>query len=134
MRQEYEDYFADEVARRFPPRARGDQFDMGSGRPGRPDWRADAIYFLLLNLDELVARPTQAVPVRRDPTRLSPLSAAIQRDMGEIVRRAEAIARERSRNYVSATSAAIALGELSESLMTTAFQIWGPDPVDEANP
>ncbi len=55
-------------------------------------------------------------------------------DLGLIGMRAAEIAKERGRAYVSATTVAMALGDLAENLKINAFQIWGPKDDDEGAP
>ena len=93
-----------------------------------PDhWRPDARMFLISNLMNMVVDPVLQVP---GPTAdgLFPLLA---QDIAAIRVLSEAISAQRGRGYVSATSVAIALGQLAPDLATTALQVWGPE---EPNP
>jgi hypothetical protein len=90
-------------------------------------WRPDARVFLIANLMHMVVNPILSVP---GPIAdgLLPLLAE---DIAAIRALSEAIASQRGRDYVSATSVAIALGQLAPDLATTALQVWGPE---EPNP
>jgi hypothetical protein len=91
-------------------------------------WRSDAIYFLASNISSMVLQPYARAAGIRSVHQLLNSEAwdAIQRDVEAIAGLANEVAVERDRDYVSATSVAVALGRLAPSLRTTALHIWGP--------
>jgi hypothetical protein len=150
MRPEYERYFRDLTDYDIEFRSsRGFSF----GRPIEPfarggyyprslvvnllelipeNWRSDARFYLANNMIEMVLEPYARVSQR--PAALMPdgdVWPLITDDIKQIVDQAEKIALQRDRQYVSATSVAIALGKLAENLKTTSLQIWGPGDEEE---
>ena len=99
------------------------------------NWRDDAKYFLTTNVEMMVVFPYLSVnesgkAIAQDDR----LWSLITEDIDRIKARAEEVAKDRGRSYVSATSVAKAIGELVESLATTSLQIWGPaDEDDDSN-
>lgn len=90
------------------------------------DWRSDARYFLISNVVHMVVAPVQTVEGLAGVLRTE-FRGALEADLHQIVRRAEIVAKERGRSYVSATSVSIALGQVAEKLETSSLQIWGPE-------
>jgi hypothetical protein len=92
-------------------------------------WRPDARYFLARNIELMVLAPLRAVKrtgVAAVPA-LEEVFPVVSRDIMRIVALSEATSARRDREYVSATSVAVALGQLAPDLESTSFQIWGPD-------
>ena len=86
-------------------------------------WRPDAQLFLISNLMNMVVEPV--IEVRRvEAEDLVPL---LLQDIAAIIALSEAISAQRDREYISATSVAVALGQLAPQLATTALRVWGPD-------
>ena len=93
-----------------------------------PGWRVDASYFLIWNLYLMIFDPLKTVrgmPGFGEVIQSDDASLIIQ-DVEFIRSNAEGVSRSRGRDYVSATSVAIALGGIAEELQTTKLQIWGP--------
>jgi hypothetical protein len=97
--------------------------------------RADAAHFLTLNAIGMVIEPIFLAHGGSLPGSVNnaPLAETLRADIDKICWRAHEIAKARGRTYISATSVAIALGELADSLAITAFQIWGPRPGEEGS-
>lgn len=92
-------------------------------------WRSDARYYMALTFITMVVLPYDEVDGRNGAfTVRSDVWKGIKKDLEKVIARAEEIARDRDRGYVSATSVAIAIGELahSETLFSLSLQIWGP--------
>ena len=86
-------------------------------------WRPDAQLFLISNLMIMVVEPVIAARnVEADD--FVPL---LLQDIAAIIALSEVISAQRDREYISATSVAMALGQLAPELATTALQVWGPD-------
>ncbi|WP_068874056.1 MULTISPECIES: hypothetical protein [unclassified Phenylobacterium] len=135
MLRRYRTWFASRL--RLPTGARfglGRAVIPGPRPPGAPRWREDAIYFLELNIQEMIVAPYMSTgPPSRQLLRQTPLWQPLLDDIHTIVARAETIAMSRGRTYVSSTSVALALGAVVDDLATTSFQIWGPED-DEDEP
>lgn len=94
-----------------------------------PDqWRSDAKFFLIGNVNAMVVAPYMTVNTVEGPLSTSTIWRDLSDDVRNIVARAGQIALRRGRAYVSGTSVAMALGELAPHLKVTSFQIWGPPP------
>jgi hypothetical protein len=89
------------------------------------NWRSDAQVFLLSNILTMVVAPFMSASPSGALLETS-LWSPLREDVATIVERAEAVSRDRERGYVSATSVAIAVGQLAPELLTTGLQIWGP--------
>ena len=91
-------------------------------------WRSDAVYFLAWSLYVMILEPLRSVQGFKSIQSVRHFKdwQLIQEDIGIIVNKAEKVSGERDRDYVSATSVAIALGAVAEHLRTTSLQIWGP--------
>lgn len=92
------------------------------------DWRSDARYFLASNMLSMVILPYDQV--EGPDIELLPGGMAWEMafsDLSDLIARTEEIARRRGRGYVSATSVAVALGDMVEGLRTTSLRIWGPE-------
>jgi len=118
----YDQFFRDQFQR-----ARGPDGFVDPNLAGLiPDhWRSDAQVFLLSSIVNMVVAPFMSVNPSRS-LQDTPLWPPLREDVATLIERAEAISRDRERDYVSATSVAIALGQLAPSLQTTGLQIWGP--------
>jgi hypothetical protein len=133
MKREFEEYFAERF--RYLRRGRGPARriyppflteELLSRIPKQ--WRSDARYFLASNMLNMVVFPYDEV--EGPDVDLLPGGKAwelIFNDLLELIQKSESTARERDRSYVSATSVAIALGEMSENLRTTSLRIWGSE-------
>ena len=129
MRQDYGLYFDGQLSRGVPAGApqilRDAALDVMNLVP--PYWRSDARFFLVSSTMQMVVFPYLQVEGGKNSLRQSQLWQPLEADLTEIVSRAERIAQDRGRPYVSATSVVAALGQLAPQLQTTAFQIWGPN-------
>ena len=91
----------------------------------RPNWRADAKYFLLYNVTFMLIDPIYYVRPR--VLQSTEFRDALEEDIQTISNRAEEIASERERERVSSTSVSKALGELVDNLRTNTFRVCGSD-------
>ena len=92
-------------------------------------WRSDARFFLAKNIEQMVVLPFYSGnKIQRDyDLRLTDAWPLIEEDVNTIVDAAQLEADQREREYVSATTVAVALGQLAPFLKTTSLQIWGPE-------
>jgi hypothetical protein len=76
----------------------------------------------------MVVQPLLTVRFRHNRAKLlaSEEWQLVSADVRSVAERSAMISRDRERGYVSATSVAVALGQMSEDLATTSLQIWGP--------
>lgn len=123
----YRDYFQDQLRQLV-----GLGFPSAPGLPQAllanlsPRWRVDGVYFLLASANAMIVQPYTRVAADR-PVEATPLWGLLHEDFQRIATRAEQVAEQRGRPYVSATSVTIALGQLADNLATTSLQIWGPE-------
>jgi len=96
--------------------------------PGEGKWRSDARYFLVLNVYTMVLHPLLTVREiwNREEMLKSEQWGLLTQDVATIAKRSERIAERRGKRSISATSVAMALGQLAPNLKTTSLQIWGP--------
>jgi hypothetical protein len=140
MRNEYDDYFSQRY-RNLKRQARLGRFRNFDFPPFFLDdllnripieWRSDARFFLANNMVEMIVKPYYNAKIDRRP--LPPYPQAwnlVFDDLEKLISVSEQVAAERNRSYVSATSVAVALGQLAEKLLTTSLQIWGPGTDDD---
>jgi hypothetical protein len=95
-------------------------------------WRVDARYFLSRNIYLMVVEPYFYADARPGADEnFGEFWFSLTSDLREIIELAELTAKERERKYVSATSVAVALGQLAPNLKLTSLQIWGPGEQDD---
>ncbi len=120
MREEYDTYFVNRLqGDRKPPRPTLDDLHLLEELIGeKHNWRSDALYFFTFNIYLMVLHPLKTVNHRPNLNNLlhSDDGELIRQDIELIKSRSEYVSRARERQYVSATSVAIALGEVVEEL------------------
>lgn len=137
MLPQYDKYFDDRVRRDavFPLLSRERVAFIQEFLRPPPSWRSDAHAFMISNLHNMLLAPLAEAGGAASPTDTyvfrqtidpSELYEALRADIGAIVALSAAISQVRNRDYVSATTVAIALGQLAPTLRTTSFQVWGP--------